>query len=296
MKKIIFILLGTVFILSSCSKTTLSFLVDEPEQTNVPANYSFEIEETNCESFEWDFGDGTTSQDSTPNHTYYLSGNYMVTLKGRSGKKLKEVKKEIFVKAPEKCLIKIETTYGIMIAELYDITPKHRDNFIKLAEEGFYDDLLFHRVIKGFMIQGGDPDSRGADQTVRLGSGGPGYQVDAEITDKLAHTKGALAAARTGGPSNPLKKSSGSQFYIVQGKEVQKESLMQYEARLGINYPEEVKDMYVKEGGVPFLDQDYTVFGQVIEGLEVIDAIAAVKTLPGDRPSDNVSMKITVIK
>ncbi len=289
------ILLGCV-LLASCSKTTLGFMVKEPTKTNVPAKFAFELEETNCESFHWDFGDGVTSQDSAPNHTYYLSGNYVVTLKGTAGKKIKEVKKEIFVEAPEKCLIKIETNHGMMIAELYDATPKHRDNFIKLAEEGYYNDLLFHRVISGFMVQGGDPNSRGADQSVRLGSGGPGYQIDAEITPQLAHTKGALAAARIGGPSNPMKKSSGSQFYIVQGKAVQIANLKQQEARLGINYPDDVLSNYEENGGVPFLDQDYTVFGQVIEGLDVIDKIAAVRTLPGDRPQEDVTMKITVIK
>jgi len=256
--KYLLALCSIILIMSSCSKTTLGFMVKEPAQTKVPAKFAFELEETNCESFQWDFGDGTTSQDSAPNHTYYLSGNYIVTLKGKAGNKLKEVKKEIFVEAPEKCLVKIETNYGTMIAELYDATPKHRDNFIKLTEEGFYNELLFHRVIKGFMVQGGDPQSRGADQSVRLGSGGPGYQVDAEILPQLAHTKGALAAARVGGPSNPQKKSSGSQFYIVQGKDVQ--------------------------------------IGNLKQGLDVIDKIAEARTLPGDRPAEDVTMKITVIK
>ncbi|NND51044.1 MAG: peptidylprolyl isomerase [Flavobacteriaceae bacterium] len=183
-----------------------------------------------------------------------------------------------------------------MIAELFDSTPKHRDNFIKLAEEGYFNDLLFHRIINNFMIQGGDPNSRGADMTVHLGSGGPGYQIDAEFTPTHAHVKGALAAARIGGPANPQKKSSGSQFYIVHGREVDDSTLQQFEARLGIKYPETIRQEYLKNGGVPFLDQEYTVFGQVIEGLEIIDKIAAVDTHPGDRPVENVAMKITVIK
>lgn len=282
--------------LTSCSKTSLGFLVKAPSKTNVPADFSFELEDSNCESYEWDFGDGQMSKDTSPNHVYYLSGNYIVTLRGKNGDKIKEVKKEIFVKAPEKCLVKIETPFGVMIAELYDSTPKHRDNFIKLAEEGYYDDLLFHRVISGFMVQGGDPQSKGADMSVPLGGGGPGYQIDAEITPELAHTKGALAAARMGDQVNPEKKSSGSQFYIVQGREVDEVSISQYEARLDINYPDDVKNRYKENGGVPFLDQQYTVFGQVLEGLDVIDRIANVRTNGQDRPNEDVTMKITVIK
>jgi len=200
------------------------------------------------------------------------------------------------VEAPEKCLIKIETPHGVMLAELFDNTPKHRDNFIKLVEEGYYNELLFHRIISGFMIQGGDPNSRGADPSARLGTGGPGYQVDAEITPEFAHVKGALAAARIGGPANPQKKSSGSQFYIVQGGPVEDQQLAQMEARLGIRYSDDLKSSYLEQGGTPFLDQDYTVFGQVIEGLDIIDQIAEVRTAPGDRPVEDVWMKISVIK
>ena len=291
-----FFLFVVIVTLGACSRTSLDFLIKEPIKMNAPARYGFALEEINCDSYHWDFGDGATSQDSAPQHTYYLSGNYVVALIGKKGNKIKEVKKEILVKAPEKCLVKIETPYGKMIAELYDATPKHRDNFIKLSEEGFYNDLLFHRIIDGFMIQGGDPNSRNADKNVRLGSGGPGYQIEAEFTSKVAHTKGAIAAARIGGPSNPDKKSSGSQFYIVHGTAVEEPNLKQYEARHGIKYPDGIINKYKELGGVPFLDQDYTVFGQVIEGLEVIDKIAALSTDPQDRPHDNVTMKISVIK
>ena len=146
------------------------------------------------------------------------------------------------------------------------------------------------------MIQGGDPNSRGASPESRLGTGGPGYQVDAEITDDLGHVKGALAAARIGGPANPQKKSSGSQFYIVHGKPVTDQQIAQMEARLGINYPDNIRSNYLEHGGTPFLDQEYTVFGQVIEGLDIIDDIAKVRTAPGDRPLEDVWMKVTVIK
>ena len=198
--------------------------------------------------------------------------------------------------APETCLIEIQTSYGNMTVKLYDETPLHRDNFIKLAEEGFYDGLLFHRVINGFMVQGGDPQSRNAASGMPLGSGGPGYQVAAEIKPDLVHMKGAIAAARTGDAVNPEKKSSGSQFYIVQGRPMSEQELEIMEERKGIHYTPEQRKQYETEGGTPFLDQEYTVFGQVIKGLEVIDAIAGVQTDRNDRPREDISMKVVVIK
>ena len=184
----------------------------------------------------------------------------------------------------------IETEYGNMKVLLYDSTPLHRDNFIKLAKEGYYDDLLFHRVIKGFMIQGGDPDSRTADPGQPLGGGGPGYMIDAEIG--APHLKGALAAART---QNPLKQSSGSQFYVVQGQPIQGAYLDQVEQKQGIKYSEAQRQLYEEIGGAPFLDNDYTVFGEVVEGMEVIDKLADVQTDNNDRPIEDVRMKVRIL-
>ena len=192
---------------------------------------------------------------------------------------------------PRKAII--ETEFGNMTIELYDSTPLHRDNFVKLASEGFYDDLLFHRVIQGFMIQGGDPESRGADANKRLGAGGPGYTIPAEIG--APHFKGTLAAARTGGAMNPEKESSGSQFYVVQGKKLTETELKSFASRGGFTYnPAQIKK-YVEMGGTPGLDNEYTVFGEVIEGIEVIDKIAAVQTRPGDRPLEDVKMKVRML-
>lgn len=185
----------------------------------------------------------------------------------------------------------IETDYGDMKVMLYNTTPQHRDNFIKLAEEGFYDDLLFHRVIEGFMIQGGDPDSRGAQAGQPLGMGGPGYQIDPEIG--APHIRGALAAARDG---NPQKRSSGSQFYLVQGQAVSEDLLNQIEQQKGITYNEAQRELYLSEGGAPFLDNDYTVFGEIVEGFEVLDEIAAVSTNPANRPLEDVKMKVSIIR
>ena len=185
----------------------------------------------------------------------------------------------------------IETEYGNMKVMLYNTTPKHRDNFVKLAKEGYYDDLLFHRIIPNFMIQGGDPDSRNAAPGAMLGMGGPGYQIDAEIGSP--HLKGALAAARD---QNPEKRSSGSQFYIVQGQRVDDNVLNGLEQQKGIRYSPEQRQLYREIGGAPFLDGDYTVFGEVVEGLDVLDKIAAVPTAPGDRPLQDVKMKVKLIK
>lgn len=186
--------------------------------------------------------------------------------------------------------VTIETTYGNMQVELYNSTPLHRDNFVKLVKEGYYDDLLFHRVIQGFMIQGGDPDSKNASPGQRLGMGGPGYRIPAEIG--APHFKGTLAAARTGGPGNPDKESSGSQFYIVQGTQQTSQSLDGVARSKGISYNEAQIKKYVEVGGTPALDNDYTVFGEVVSGLDVIDKIAAVQKDPSDRPVEDVRMKI----
>ena len=245
-------------------------------------------------------------------------------------------------------VITIKTSQGDMVAILYDETPKHKANFIKLAKEHFFDSMIFHRVISGFMIQGGDPESKKALAGQRLGNGGPGYTVDAEFNPKFYHEKGALSAARLGDQMNPSKASSGSQFYVVQGTvlgsaDVENLKFDQMKLMTGLrkmfedpaNKPlldslnalyysgdvpaytkrlnelapriekatgikvtreisEEKKKSYTTIGGAPHLDGDYTVFGKVIKGLEVIDKIAAVQKDGSDRPLEDVRMFITV--
>ena len=271
----------------------------------------------------------------------------LVTVVGCSSTTGKKKKKE------KTKYVLIETPYGDMKVKLYNQTPLHRDNFIKLVNDGFYDSLLFHRVIKNFMIQGGDPDSKGAAQGVMLGNGGPGYDIDAEFVPELFHKKGAVAAAREGDDVNPEKKSSGSQFYIVQGKVFSLDDLAKMEERINLprkrkffdnfirdpqnakiklrldslnrikdyktlnteveaivkdietqmdsqdllfHYTEEQKKAYSTIGGTPHLDQNYTVFGEVVEGLNVIDSIAAVQTDKNNRPVVDVMMKMKVVK
>ena len=242
----------------------------------------------------------------------------------------------------------IKTPYGEMKVKLYEDTPEHRENFLKLVEKGFYDELLFHRVIQGFMVQGGDPESRDAAPGDQLGSGGPGYKIPAEIHyPKYFHKKGALAAARQGDQANPERESSGSQFYIVQGKKYSHEELDDLEKKLSqrnvrsrmfellephrdslmamqrrgnregfkalvdkfeqqameemgdsaqFSFTEEIRETYTSIGGAPMLDGSYTVFGEVEEGLEVIDSIAAVRTNEMDRPKEDVPMTMEIIK
>lgn len=193
-------------------------------------------------------------------------------------------------------LIKIETSVGDMIIKLYNETPAHRDNMIKLINEGFYQDQLFHRVIKDFMIQGGDPLSTGAEKGQRLGSGGPGYTVPAEFHKDLIHKKGALAAARKGDNVNPQKASSGSQFYLVQGRVLSPQEIDILKQRGVATFSEESEKIYQTLGGTPHLDGGYTVFGEVISGLEVLDTIASRQTDAYNRPLEDVVYSISLIQ
>lgn len=247
--------------------------------------------------------------------------------------------------------VEIITSYGTMVVLLYDKTPEHRDNFLKLVDSGFYNGLLFHRVINNFMVQGGDPDSKGAAEGAKLGQGGPGYTVPAEIYSGYYHKKGALAAARQGDQANPEKRSSGSQFYIVDGKTYskadldrleQRKHMLYYKAKMNayladtsnkvdldrfvalstakntdgmsdfnheleekidlqegtqpnFSYSEDQINTYSFEGGTPHLDGDYTVFGEVISGYELIDQLASVETDAAGRPLVDIKMTLRVI-
>ena len=211
----------------------------------------------------------------------------------------------------EPAKVEIATKFGNMVVQLSDSTPQHRDNFLKLVDDQFYDSLIFHRVIREFMVQGGDPQSKGADANARLGSGGPGYTVEAEIRPDLLHVKGALSAARQGDNVNPERRSSGSQFYLVQGRQFSENELSGIEGRIAafaneygnglanvengqFVYSDESRELYKTVGGTPFLDMQYTVFGYVIEGLDIIDSIAAEPTdrRRGDRPLEDVVMSM----
>lgn len=201
------------------------------------------------------------------------------------------------IKIPKKSksdsLVTLSTQFGDIKLRLFESTPKHRANFLKLVKEGFYNDLLFHRVIKDFMIQGGDPNSKNAKPDQMLGSGGPNYKVDAEFRPELYHKKGALAAARDG---NPQKASSSCQFYIVQGKKATEEELTGFEKRNNLKYTDAQKELYKTIGGTPFLDNNYTVFGEVLAGIDVLDKIAVQETGKADRPKQDIKMTMKIEK
>jgi peptidyl-prolyl cis-trans isomerase B (cyclophilin B) len=192
-------------------------------------------------------------------------------------------------------IVFIKTSFGEMVFVLYDQTPKHKANFLKLAKEGFYNDLLFHRVIQNFMIQGGDPNSRNAKPGQMLGMGDVGYKIDAEFQPNLFHKKGALAAARD---NNPQKASSGCQFYIVQGRKFTDEELNALSQQIRVNFPAEHREVYKMLGGSPHLDQNYTVFGEMLSGFEVLDKIASQPTNGAgiDRPIEDIKMQVSVKK
>ena len=199
--------------------------------------------------------------------------------------------------APEESsYVLIETDFGNITVRLYNETPRHRDNFLKLVNDGFYDGLLFHRVIKNFMIQGGDPKSKDAQPGQMLGDGGLPYTVPAEFVPTLFHKKGALAAARQGDNVNPNKESSSCQFYIVQGNVWNLNQLKMMEYQMQKHFSQAQVNAYTTVGGTPHLDGDYTVFGEVVEGLEVVDKIAAVQCGQFDRPVKDVKMKMKVIQ
>ncbi len=190
-------------------------------------------------------------------------------------------------------LVLIETEMGNIKLKLYDSTPKHKANFLKLAKEGYYDGLLFHRVIKNFMMQGGDPQSKNAAPGAMLGAGGPDYKIPAEIGK--FHFKGALAAARQGNQVNPNRESSGSQFYIVQGQPIDRSQLPMMTQGKNVKYSMDDIKKYETLGGTPFLDGDYTVFGEVVEGLDVVDKICAVQCDASNRPVKDIKMKVRVL-
>ncbi len=208
------------------------------------------------------------------------------------------------VNESEETMVLIGTSFGDMKLKLYNDTPQHRDNFVKLVSEGYYNGTLFHRVIKNFMIQGGDPQSRGAAPGANLGSGGPGYTVPAEILHNHISKKGALCAARQPDRVNPEFASSGSQFYIVQGSVIDAGALLTIEQRRNLslpadqqwNYTDDQVNTYATVGGYPSLDGAYTIFGEMTEGFDVLAAISIAATNKMSRPNVDIPMEIMIIK
>lgn len=189
----------------------------------------------------------------------------------------------------------LKTTFGDITIALYDETPKHKENFLKLVNENYYDGVLFHRIIQGFMIQGGDPDSKNAKPGQMLGAGDIGYTIPAEFVKGRFHKRGAVAAAREGDQVNPQKASSGCQFYIVDGKVYDNEKINMISQRTGLTFTPEQVEAYSTIGGAPWLDDNYTVFGEVVSGMDVVDKIAAQQKDGNDRPLEDIKIISTKI-
>lgn len=200
----------------------------------------------------------------------------------------------VFAGKPVNKYVSIQTDKGTAVLKLYNETPKHRDNFVKLVKEKYFDGLLWHRVIRNFMIQGGDPDSRNAVSGQKLGDGGPNYTIPSEIQTGIFHKKGTIGAARD---DNPAKASSASQFYLVQGKKFTDAGLDSLETlrMKGVKFTDAQRAAYKTIGGTPHLDGNYTVFGELVNGIEVVDQIAAVKTDKNDRPLVDERMSVKLL-
>jgi cyclophilin family peptidyl-prolyl cis-trans isomerase len=276
-------------LLSSCTKVIVDFTM-EINNNEAPAKYKFENKTSQAERFEWNFGDGLTSNEVSPQHVFIRSGKYEVTLNAFNKSKKKSIKKQILISPPERCLIELKTTEGNMILELSDATPKHREHYLMLADKGIVDSTLFHRVIGGFMIQGGDlgtkpnltNDQRRENISINK------TKLYPEIVDTLIHVKGSLAAARMPDEINPQKLSSPTQFYIVQGSSLNE--AMVKKSR-GNATPSSIIEKYLDKGGSPQLDGEYTVFGKVIQGIEVLDIISNTPTDNDNRPIKEVRIK-----
>lgn len=198
------------------------------------------------------------------------------------------------VPPPDK--VQITTDSGVIVLKLYDKTPLHRDNFIKLVKEGFYNGTLFHRTINDFMIQGGDPDSKDAQPGALLGEGTLNYRIPPEFDSTLFHKRGALAAARQNDDKNPGKESNASQFYVVDGKVLTDPQLDKVEERFNIKIPESHRMFYRTNGGDPWLDMNYTVFGEVISGMDVVEKIANAPKDKNNRPLHDIKMNVTLTR
>lgn len=288
MNRLVFFSLSVIF-LASCSSPDATFVANLTAPDGPKDEISFTNRSVNCEAYVWHFGDGETSTEANPAHKYNKFGDIQIILEGKKGTSVDRDTQYINIPEPPRKKVKIETEFGVMIAELFNSTPLHRENFLKLAEASYYDGLLFHRVMDAFMVQGGDPDSRDAEPQKMLGVGGPGYTIPEEYGER--HYKGRLAAARR--PTNSA--SSGSQFYLVEGKPYSSIELMNVASQYKLTYTEEEKKNYQVLGGTPFLDQQYTVFGQVIEGIEVIDKISAVDVNSANRPLEDIKMKVSIV-
>jgi cyclophilin family peptidyl-prolyl cis-trans isomerase len=279
---------------SSCAPKAL-FEVQK-ESSVVPTNISLKNLSKNSHEYIWEFSDGSTSTEVNPTLKLTKSGLQTIRLTSITGNKKASFQHSFYLDAPDKCTALIKTNLGDMTVVLYDATPIHQENFIKLVKSNFYNNISFHRVISGFVAQVGDPSTIPADKK-SLNKTNPNYTLPAEIIDTMFHIRGTLAAARTPDEVNPRKESSGTQFYIIDGRKQSESQIQDYGYAKGITYPKHIINEYIKNGGSPQLDGEYTIFGKVVSGFHIIEAIMEIKTDEKDRPIDDITiLEITMVQ
>ena len=264
---------------SSCAGPVAGFAVNE--QPAFMQIVHFSNESDNADSFRWYVNDSLASKNADMETRFLSSGRHNIKLVAESEGKENSISKDVFVSQAERCHFVIRTTLGDLVVALYEETPLHLKNFVELVESGFYKDIDFHRIIQGFMVQAGETNN-------------PRYltrnEIPAEINKQLIHVKGALAAARMPDEMNPEKMSSATQFYIVQGRELNRDVILNYGSEKLIDYTDDQISSYLEFGGTPQLDGEYTVFGYLVSGFDVLDKIAGVSTDANDRPIEKVQI------
>lgn len=266
-----------------CAKPIAAFVQKSDNNIVVPAKVYFENTSENVTSYSWEIDGQAYSSDKHLEHTFYDSGKHSVVLIAKEGNK--EIRKEslIYVDAPSYCTVLIKTTMGDLVVELSESTPIHLKNFSELVESGFYNGIFFHRVIDDFMVQGGGNENRNSGKRHSDPS-----TIPHEISNDLLHYKGALAAARMPDDMNPEKASSGSQFYLVDGRSLDADRMEKIQAEKLFDYTDKQVGRYTEVGGAPQLDGEYTVFGYLISGFDVLDKIAKTETDKYDKPLEDI--------
>lgn len=266
---------------TACSKPVANFLIEG--DTQLANSLTFKNNSTNAESYTWKVNNKVISEEKDFQYNFYESGRHSVQLIAKKGSKSVSTESDVFIDPPSACMALLETNHGNMILSLNEETPLHLNNFVKMVNSGFYEGIIFHRVMDGFMIQGGDDKLRQTKFKGRIPN-----VITPEINNSMYHTRGALAAARMPDNVNPDKNSSSTQFYIVDGRPVDEDKLKDTESSKLINYSDEQIQDYLTNGGAPQLDGEYTVFGFLVDGFEVLESISVVKTNERDKPLEDV--------
>lgn len=249
----------------------------------VPAKVYFENNSENISSYSWEVDGQVVTSDKHLEHTFYDSGKHKVVLIAKEGNKVQRKESTVYVEAPSNCMALLKTSMGILVVELSEETPGHLQNFSELVESGFYNGIFFHRIIDDFMVQGGGNENRNSGKRFT-----DPVTIPQEISTDLPHYKGALAAARMPDDMNPEKASSGSQFYLVDGRKLTADRMKKIQEEKLFDYTEEQIEKYIAVGGAPQLDGEYTVFGQLISGFDVLDAMAKTDTDKYDKPLEDI--------